>query len=45
MIGEKLKSNINVKYYNANQCKNYLLLCNLPVPDTLKERREEVQLC
>ena len=41
-IAEKNQDDINIKDYNSKRCKNYLLLRNLKVPNTIKEKREAV---
>ena len=41
-ISEKNHNNVNIKNYNSKMCRNYLLLRNLDVPNTIKEKREAV---
>ena len=41
-IEAKSKEEININDYSSKTCKNYLLLCNLLVPLTIKQKREAV---
>ena len=38
----KNHDNVNINNYNAKRCKNYLLMRNLKVPSTIKDKREAV---
>ena len=41
-IAKKNHTNVNTKDFNSKRCKNYLLLRNLEVPNTIAEKREAV---
>jgi len=42
LIAKKNNNRTNVKNYTPTMCKNYLLLRNIDVPKTIKEKREAV---
>ena len=38
----KFQGNENMKIYNSKACKNYLTLCNQPIPYKLKDKRTAI---
>ena len=42
LLKNKFNRYINIKNYNTKICRNYLSLCNLKIPNKLKDKQDAI---